>query len=303
MLRTTALEAESSACACASDPKRLQLAVEMDVVELADRRRRASPAPAPDGSVGVASSVAPLPSLPSGPSPGPSSGPGPDGNGDGDAAAAADAAGAGAGDELPPPDGGFDAWLCVGCSAMLSFWFIGVTYSWGVIQSALVARALAPASTLAFVGSLAVGSLSLLGVVNARVLRSVGARAMALAGTGFLSASQVLASWATATHSVGGLFVTAGAMMGVGVSLAFIVVSVVPAAFFARRRGTAVGLIYAGGGIGGAVLSPAMEAGVRTLGVEWTLRLLGLLMAACCTPAAWLMPERRSAARKVLIDW
>lgn len=285
MLRTTALEAESS------DPKRLQLAVEMDVVELADRKRRAaSPPPPVDESVGVASSVAPLPSLPSAPdSTAPETTPATPEE------AAPDA------EELPPPDGGFDAWLSVGCSAMLSFWFIGVSYSWGVIQSALVSRNLAPASTLAFIGSLAVACLSLLGIVNARLLRSVGARPMALAGTAFLSLSQILASFAT--HSVGGLFVTAGAMMGVGVSLAFMVVSVVPAGYFARKRGTAIGIIYAGGGVGGAVLSLAMEAGVRNLGVEWTFRLLGLLMAACCTPAAWFMRERQSAQRKVLIDW
>lgn len=283
MLRATALEAESS-----SDPKRVHLAVEMDVVELADRSKPPPTPVAEPESVGVASSVAPLPSLPSAPD-----------------STVADAPTSTEEvvrvEELPPPDGGFEAWLTVGCSAMLSFWFIGVTYSWGVIQSALVDRHLAPASTLAFIGSLAVASLSLLGIVNARLLRSIGARPMALIGTAFLSLSQILASFTT--NNVGGLFVTAGVMMGIGVSLAFMVVSVVPAQYFARKRGTAIGLIYAGGGIGGAVLSLAMEAGVRNLGVEWTFRLLGLLMAACCTPAAWFMRERQSTQRKVLIDW
>lgn len=285
MLRTTALEADSP------DPKRPQLAVEMDVVELADRSKPPpTPVPEPE-SIGVASSVAPLPSLPSAPD-----------------STTADPNDSTAGtteevriEELPPPDGGFEAWLTVGCGATLSFWFIGVTYSWGVIQSALVEQHLAPASTLAFIGSLAVASLSLFGIINARLLRSIGARPMALAGTAFLSLSQILASFTT--HNVGGLFVTAGVMMGIGVSLAFMVVSVVPAQYFARKRGTAIGLIYAGGGIGGAVLSLAMEAGVRNLGVEWTFRLLGLLMAACCTPAAWFMKERQSTQRKVLIDW
>lgn len=272
-----------------SDSKRPQLTVEMDVVELADRSKP-PPSPIPEGdSIGVASSVAPLPSLPSAP----------------DTAANSTVPETPSEqvvvEELPPPDGGWEAWLTVACSSMLSFWFIGVTYSWGVIQSALVDRHLAPASTLAFIGSLAVASLSLLGIVNARLLRSIGARPMALIGTAFLSLSQILASFTT--NNVGGLFVTAGVMMGIGVSLAFMVVSVVPAGYFARKRGTAIGVIYAGGGIGGAVLSLAMEAGVRNLGVEWTFRLLGLLMAACCTPAAWFMKERQSTQRKVLIDW
>lgn len=200
-----------------------------------------------------------------------------------------------------PPNGGRSAWTMVAGCAMISFWFTGINYSWGVIQAALVDRHLAPASTLAFVGSLAVAVLSVLGMVNTRLLRSVGARSMALASVAFMSLSQITASFTT--RNVGGLFATAGVMMGIGTSLAFIVVSVVPAGYFSTRKGTAVGVVYCGGGLGGAVLSLAMEAGVRRLGVEWTFRLLGILMAACCLPAAWVMKERTTAQKKMLIDW
>lgn len=49
------------------------------------------------------------------------------------------------------PDGGY-GWVVVAGCATLTFWFGGTTYSWGVMQAALVNEGLADASTLAFVG-------------------------------------------------------------------------------------------------------------------------------------------------------
>lgn len=117
------------------------------------------------------------------------------------------------------PDGGFDAWLQVGCCSMIAGWYVGVTYSWGVLQQSLVDSNLAPASTLAFVGSLAVAMLSVLALINSRLMPLIGARRMALAGTLLMSAGQILAGFST--HNIAGLFVTAGVCMGCGVSLSF----------------------------------------------------------------------------------
>jgi hypothetical protein len=49
------------------------------------------------------------------------------------------------------PDGGY-GWVVVASCAMLTFWFGGTTYSWGIMQAALVNQGLASASTLALVG-------------------------------------------------------------------------------------------------------------------------------------------------------
>lgn len=199
------------------------------------------------------------------------------------------------------PDGGLHAWLMVGCCAMLGFWFVGVTYSWGVLQTTLVERHLAPASTLAFVGSIAVSTLSFMAILNSRILTSLGARKMAIIGTIFMSFSQIFASFTT--RNVGGLFVTAGVMMGLGVGFCFMVISITPAQYFTTKRGTAVGLVYAAGGLGGAVISLALEAGVRNIGLEWTFRLVGLLILVTCLPAAWYVKERTTVVRKEFVDW
>jgi MFS family permease len=199
------------------------------------------------------------------------------------------------------PDGVREAWTIVACCTMLCFWFVGTTYSWGVLQGALVAEHLAPASTLAFVGSIAVSMLSALAILNSRLFGQLGARPMALVGVAFMAASQLLAGFAT--RSIGGLFVTAGVMMGLGVSLCFMVISITPAQYFTKRKGTALGIVYSGGGFGGAIISLALEAGVRNLGVAWTFRLVGFLMLATCLPAAWFIRERFSPNRREFVDW
>lgn len=80
--------------------------------------------------------------------------------------------------------------------------------------SALVDSGLSSPSTLSFVGSLTSALVGFLALVNARLLRSLGARKMGLLGVGFLGGGAVLSGFCT--ESIGGLFVTSGAIMGIG---------------------------------------------------------------------------------------
>jgi hypothetical protein len=43
--------------------------------------------------------------------------------------------------DLQVPDGGY-GWVVIFACSVLTFWFVGTTYSWGVIQAALVAEKL-----------------------------------------------------------------------------------------------------------------------------------------------------------------
>ncbi|WOO80772.1 Aspyridones efflux protein apdF [Vanrija pseudolonga] len=202
-----------------------------------------------------------------------------------------------------PPNGGAEAWRVVACATMIAFWFVGTGYSWGVIQRALVDKGFASASTLAFVGSISIGMMAFLAIANARLVTAIGPRYMAVAGVLFMSVAEVLAGTAVQHNSLPGLFLTAGVMLGIGCSFSFMVISVTPAQYFTTRRGTAVGTVFAGGGIGGAVLSLALEKSIRNLGIEWTFRVVGIALAVCCLPAAWGLKERTTVVRKVLIDW
>jgi hypothetical protein len=112
------------------------------------------------------------------------------------------------------PDGGY-GWIVVSACSLLTFWFVGTTYSWGVIQDTLVEQKLASPSTLAFVGSVAVACNAAFAVVSSRLVRALGARKVAILGISSMSTGQILSGFSQ--KSVGGLFVTAGFTMGFGV--------------------------------------------------------------------------------------
>lgn len=118
------------------------------------------------------------------------------------------------------PDGGY-GWIIVLASAIVTFWFAGLSYTWGVMQAALVSQMGYSAPTLAFVGSLCPACIAIFAVLNARLIRVVGARWTAMSGMVMLGMGSILSGWSVG--SVGGLFATFGVVGGVGTSLCFIV--------------------------------------------------------------------------------
>lgn len=75
-----------------------------------------------------------------------------------------------------------------------------------------------------------------------------------------------------------------------------------PAQYFKRRRGLANGFVFAGGGLGGFVLSITMDSLLNTFGIAWTFRILGFITLAATLPVCMLLKERtrRSAAT---VEW
>lgn len=187
------------------------------------------------------------------------------------------------------PDGGY-GWVIVMACWTLSFFSVGNTYSWGIMQASLANDHLAPTSTLSFIQGLATSFISILAIVNARLVRRLGARNTGLVGALLFAGGQILSGWSS--RSVGGLFMTAGVMMGVGLSLLFMVFSVMPAQYFSKRRGLANGIIYSGGGIGGAAQSYALDALCRRFGTGWAFRINGMVTLAVLLPMVFLMRER-----------
>ena len=80
------------------------------------------------------------------------------------------------------------------------------------------------------------------------------------------------------------------------------VVSVTPAQYFSRKRGLANGIVYASGGLGGTVISFAMDGLISRLGPAWTFRIVGFMTLATGLPAAWLIKERAPIKSTAFID-
>jgi hypothetical protein len=118
------------------------------------------------------------------------------------------------------PDGGY-GWVLISACAVVTWWFVGVSYTWGVMQAELVEKKGYSSSTLAFVGSLCPACISLLAVPNARLIRLIGARITACLGIFLLGLGSILSGFAT--DSIAGLFMTWGFVGGLGTSLCFMV--------------------------------------------------------------------------------
>jgi len=115
--------------------------------------------------------------------------------------------------DTPVPDGGY-GWIAVLGCAVITWWFVGTTYSWGILQAALVRQGLSEASTLSFVGSLTVACIAFFAVANARIVTEIGAQKLDFLGVTLLGIGEVVAGFAV--RDVGALFATVGVVMGVG---------------------------------------------------------------------------------------
>ncbi|KAJ4856880.1 major facilitator superfamily domain-containing protein [Trichoderma breve] len=198
------------------------------------------------------------------------------------------------------PDGGY-GWVVVGACAIITWWFVGMGYSWGVLQGALVEKGLSSPATLSYVGSLAIALISCLAILNARIIRAIGAQRTAILGIFLLGMSEIVSSFAVS--SLAGLFVTSGVTLGLGMSLCFMAVSATPAQYFSKKRGLANGIVFAGGGFGGATTSFLLDAVIQRHGIAWAYRVLGLVTLATGLPAAWLVKERSPVKTASFIEW
>lgn len=76
-----------------------------------------------------------------------------------------------------------------------------------------------------------------------------------------------------------------------------------PAQYFKAKRGIANGIVYAGGGLGGTVISFILNALLQKVGIEWTFRIVGLMIMATGLPAAWLIKERAPIRPGKMVEW
>jgi MFS family permease len=81
------------------------------------------------------------------------------------------------------------------------------------------------------------------------------------------------------------------------------VISTISTQYFNKKRGIANGIVYAGGGLGGTVISFAMDGLIQRLGPSWTFRIIGIVTLATGLPAAWLIKERAPIKSTIFIEW
>lgn len=112
-------------------------------------------------------------------------------------------------------------WIVVTASASSLFVFMGVIYSWGILQANLAHQSNMSLTTLTLVGSLATSFMTSICIFVGKAVRKFGYRETAIAGAVLLGLGEFASSWVT--HHLGALFVTHGVIFGVGGGLTILV--------------------------------------------------------------------------------
>lgn len=175
-----------------------------------------------------------------------------------------------------------------------------------------------------------------------RLVATYGPRKIGTIGALIFGLASILAG--SCTHNIGALaftevrnpswrgkgfsfntFFTQGFMFGIGQALCFFSAATLPSSYFLKRRNIAyvsyfdirffipdlsyhrTGIVYAGAGVGGALLSLLSEGLLKRVGIPWTFRITGFLFLAVNIPAALCLRGRlplkplRSGAP--IVDW
>lgn len=115
-----------------------------------------------------------------------------------------------------------EGWPVVAAGSAIFFVYLGLVYSYGIVQLHLADAHLASASTLSFIGSLGAAMSPLMGMIVARIIKRIGYRFTAFIGSIFLGLGEFTAGWST--QSVPAMFATQGLLFGIGAAMLFLVI-------------------------------------------------------------------------------
>lgn len=197
-----------------------------------------------------------------------------------------------------PPDGGY-GWVCVGCTFIINAHTWGINSSYGVFLAYYLANNYYPGAAaleFAFIGGLSISQALLISPLSTYITRVYGTRTTLLLGVALETLALISASF---THKTWQLFLSQGVCFGYGMGFLFVgSVGIIPQ-WFTKKRSLANGIGTAGSGIGGMMYSLATNALIDRLGVQWALRILGILACAVNCTCAMLIRDRNKAVGSI----
>ncbi|KAI9172781.1 ABC multidrug transporter atrG [Paramyrothecium foliicola] len=195
-----------------------------------------------------------------------------------------------------PPDGGMAAWTQAALMHLVFFNTWGVANGFGVFQEYYSKSLGQSQSSIAWIGSVQVFLLFLIGVVAGRAsdaghFRIVFAIGVLLQLIGIFMTSLCTKYWQ--------IFLAQAVCIGLGNGFTFVPALSITSSYFSRKRAFAVGVGAAGAGTGGLVYPTVIDQLLNhgALGFPWTLRIMGFIMLATYIPCLVLF-RPRSLPRK-----
>jgi MFS family permease len=190
-----------------------------------------------------------------------------------------------------PPNGGY-GWVCVAATATINAHTWGLNSSYAVFLAHYLSTNLFPGATplhYAFIGGLSISQALIVSPLATLTTRVFGTRTTLLIGVVLETASFIGASFSSAIWH---LFLTQGLCFGWGMGFLFVGSVGIAAQWFTTHRSLANGISAAGSGLGGLVYSLSAQAMIKSVGLPWAFRILGIIAGVVNTVCALLIRDR-----------
>ncbi|KAJ1911784.1 hypothetical protein H4219_005827 [Mycoemilia scoparia] len=135
------------------------------------------------------------------------------------------------------------------------------------------------AAKISWITTTCVICLSGMMVVGGIIFEKIGPRFTILIGTNMMVLGYLLASFSTRIWQ---LILTQGLLVGTGAAVMNSVAMVLPLDYFDGGKGLAIGIATSGAGIGGMWMPPLIQALIDSVGIHWTLRIVGFIVFVVC---------------------
>ncbi|KAJ5747133.1 uncharacterized protein N7511_008829 [Penicillium nucicola] len=187
-------------------------------------------------------------------------------------------------EKLPPVDGGSQAWLFLIASAMLESLVWGYAFAFGIFQDYYSSHPpFAGSGHIAIIGTCAMGIAYLIAplAIVFMILVPSCARWVSTAGVCIMCFSLAMSSFSTnVTH----LILSQGIGFGTGGCLAYTPTILFMSEWFAKRKGLAFGIVWAGSGISGIIFPLAIQWLLDQYGINATLQISAVTLFLLAAP-------------------
>lgn len=172
-------------------------------------------------------------------------------------------------------DSVFYGWVIVAVAALAEFLVSGVLFAFSVFIVPMTQDMGWTRATVATAHGLCIAIGCLLATVAGHLSDRIGPRKVVFAGgiayvLGFLLASRVSYAWQ--------FYLAYGVLTGIGFGCTYVPLGSTIVKWFVAKRGLATGIYYAGGGIGGLILTPLVQTVITNHG--WRTGWLALAVGA-----------------------
>lgn len=197
------------------------------------------------------------------------------------------------------PDGGW-GWVVVFASLMVSLIMDGVSFSFGLIYTELLAYFGESKSKTAWIGSLFIAVPLMSGPIMSNLVDRYGCRKMTIIGGTVATIGFVISSYCT---SVEQLYLSFGILSGLGLGVGYVTVVVSIAFWFDKKRTFATGIGASGTGIGTFLYAPLTQYLLDNFGWRGTTLILAgtlfniVVMGALMRDPDWMIEESKLESR------